>query len=219
MASPTGPLDYISNPVFRTIEKRLRRRHFITLRDHIDKIYKIGVTTSQGIEFKAKDHVAFANKLRMPFFAPDNRSHWAGGLASLATIGQGYREAGVPSLHVAVAPHKCSVHLDTYGFVAIGPDGKAYYDPDAIQHIIDELLLHDKLFNFIAGKHPRIRKALGRLHLTLPRKDNAYRPEIGGRVVLIDKENWQLGLEVSRNLNGETKAGATLEVFSWGGDE
>jgi hypothetical protein len=44
------------------------------------------------------------------------------------------------SLHVAVSPGKCNVHIDEVGFVMTGPDGKPVVNPDFIRHIVDEYL-------------------------------------------------------------------------------
>lgn len=111
-----------------------------------DKI-EIGPTTSEGISFVPRDSVALRmeivaarNKNGLSVFHYDDRKIWIFRLAAVATHGGGYRQIGSPSLHCAIASDVCNIHLDDFGFVAIGSDGKTYFTPDALPHIADELI-------------------------------------------------------------------------------
>lgn len=58
------------------------------------------------------------------------------------------------SLHFAVAPDRCNVHIDQTGFILIGPTGELVVDPDFAQHLVNELLWKTKgtnLFPLVGG--------------------------------------------------------------------
>lgn len=207
--------EYLGSQVYRDICKRLYERHHIKFPDHVASILSVGVTNGQGIEFVARDAAKFEALLRMPKFAPDDKEHLCDRVASSATKGQGYREVGVPSLHIAVAPELCSVHIDTFGFVAIGPDGKKYYNPDAIQHIFDELLLQDKFVGWVTRHNRTLGAMLGHAHFVGPSSRNRYRLAIGGRVNVAEGSNWGVGFEVNRSLSGETQYMGKVDIFGW----
>jgi hypothetical protein len=76
---------------------------------------------------------------RTKAFAHDDRRIWIQEVAALAIEGGGYREKGSPSRHCKIGASLCHIHIDRYGFVIKGPDGKTYYNPDVVQHIVDEL--------------------------------------------------------------------------------
>ena len=206
---------YLGSQVYRDICHRFYTRHRIKLPDHIDSVFSVGVSNGQGIEFAPRDATKFEALLRMPTFAPDNQKHLCDRVASLATKGQGYREVGVPSLHIAVAPALCSVHIDTFGFVAIGPNGEKYYNLDAIQHILDELVLQDKFVGWVT-KHSRpLGSLLSHVHFRGPSSRNRYRLAVGGRINLAQGTGWSIGIEASKSLSGEKRVGASVEVFGW----
>jgi hypothetical protein len=207
--------EYLGSQVYKDICNRFYNRHFIKFPDHVAAILSVGVTNGQGIEFAAKDADKFQRLLRMPSFAPDNKRHLCDRVASLATKGQGYREVGVPSLHIAVSPDLCSVHIDTFGFVAIGPDGQKYYNLDAIQHIVDELLLQDKFVGWVTKRNRTLGAMLGRVHFAGPSSRNRYRLAVGGRVNVVERPGWSIGLEVNRSLSGETRYMGKVDVFDW----
>ena len=206
---------YLGSKVWKDICERFYKRHRIKLPDHVQDVLSVGVTNGQGIEFVARDHKAFEKLLRMPSFAPDNKDHLCDRIASLATKGQGYRETSVPSLHIAVAPDLCSVHIDTFGFVAIGPDGKKYYNPDAIQHILDELVLQDKFVGWVTKKNRTLGAMLGRVHFVGPSSRNRYRLAVGGRVNVVERPGWSIGYEATKSLGGETQHMGKIDVFGF----
>jgi hypothetical protein len=136
---------YGFDPIFTGISTRFRTRHGININRHIESMSWVGQRIEQGfnfVPFSASDFLAelkeagFENDLREKHlgFIPS-----VGAIAALATKGEGYREPGSPSLHCAVAPDLCNVHLDNVGFRVDG------YNPDAGQHIVDELIWQDKV--------------------------------------------------------------------------
>jgi len=210
-----GVGSYLGSKVYKEICNRFYKLHRIKLPDHIASMYSVGVNNGQGIEFLARDAKAFEALLKMPAFAPDNQEHFCDRIASMATNGQGYRETGVPSLHIAVAPDLCSVHIDTFGFVAIGPDGNKYYNPDAIQHILDELVFQDKFVAWVTKHSRSIGLLLSHVHFRGPSSRNRYRLAAGGRVNVAQGAGWSIGIEASQALSGERKVEGSVEVYNW----
>lgn len=156
------------DPTYKTISQRLMSlQPGICLGEHIaygtremDARLEIGPTTSEGISFAPRDPVALRmaivaakNENKLAAFHHDNRKNWIFRLAAVATHGGGYREIGSPSLHCAIAADVCNIHIDDFGFVAIGSDGKTYFTPDALPHIGDELIYRTYV-------RPYLRKAL-----------------------------------------------------------
>lgn len=140
---------------FKAISERLATLNPpISLGSHIqhgtkevDDKLEIGPTTSEGVSFVPRDHIALRREIvrarsrgGAPAFHYDDRKIWVFKLAAAATHGLGYREIGSPSLHCAIAADVCNIHLDDFGFVAVGKDGKTYITPDALPHIADELV-------------------------------------------------------------------------------
>lgn len=151
-----GHVPYFSkDPTYVAIAERLMAlKPGINLGKHIaygtkeaDAKLEIGPTTSEGISFVPRDPIALRleivaaqNGNKLPAFHHDSRKNWIFRLAAVATHGGGYREIGSPSLHCAIASDVCNIHIDDFGFVAIGSDGKTYFTPDALPHIGDELI-------------------------------------------------------------------------------
>lgn len=205
----------LSSDIYKDICSRFHKRHFINLPSHISEVKSLGKTHGVGFKFQPRDADAFEAALKRRGFEPDNRNHLCDAVAAGATQGQGYREVGVPSLHVAVSSGICSVHVDTFGFVALGPNGEKIYNPDAIQHIIDELIWQDVLLGKVEKLSPMAANALRRVHFVGPSSRNCYRLEAGARINIVDRPGLRLGLEVTRDLSGETRGGANLEVFTF----
>jgi len=206
---------YWGNSIYKQIAGRLYNRHKIRIADHINIMEKIGTRLGQGIEFEPVDGEKFKNLLKMPKFAHDNRKHFCDNIAAGATEGEGYREVGVPSLHVQVAPTRCKVHVDNFGFVAIGPDGKKYYNPDLIQHIVDELIWEDKFVGWVGKMSPTIAGLLGTIHPVLPNSRNRYELAIGTRIDIKKGAGWGLSLEGTRGLSGEKKVMGKLDLLEF----
>ncbi len=206
---------YYGNSIYKQIASRLYNRHKIRIADHINVMEKIGTRLGQGIEFEPIDGGNLKNLLKMPKFAHDNRKHLCDLVAAGATKGEGYREIGVPSLHIQVAPTLCKIHIDNFGFVAIGPDGQKYYNPDLVQHIVDELFWEDKFVGWVSTKNQTLGGFLGRIHPVLPNSRNRYKLDFGGRFDVKKGKGWSLGLEATRGLSGENKVMGKIEVYEF----
>ncbi len=75
------------------------------------------------------------------------------------------------SLHFAVSPDLCNVHLDKTGFTVRLPDGSIVLTPDMLHHIGNELLLKT---NFKALMPQRLKWVIDRISLVLPNAANGY---------------------------------------------
>ena len=91
-------------------------------------------------------------------------------------------DVGLPdisSLHCAVAADVCNIHIDQMGFVIEDENGELVVDPDALEHIVNELWLKTDL----KGYAPKwMGGAFDRLSLILPDSRNGYSrmgPRIG----------------------------------------
>lgn len=205
---------YFTNSVYRGIANRLAKRYKINIAEHIVDMEKVGANIGVGFDFVPADADKLKKLLKLPHFAHDNRNYLCDRAAALVTHGEGYREVGAPSLHFQVASDVVNVHLDTYGFVAIGPNGEKYFNPELIQHIADDLGAAT-LAQLVGKVHPKLGAFLGRFHPIVPNASNRYRPALGARFVVGKWKGWTLGLDWTKSSSGETRKGATLELWSW----
>jgi hypothetical protein len=160
---------YGLDPVYTAISRRFHARHGIDIGAHIEKMTQLGRRVEQGFYFVPWDAGQFEQALKRAGFENDRREKHlgfipsVGTLAALATRGEGYRETGSPSLHCAVAPDLCNVHLDNVGFRLNG------YGPDAGQHIADELAWQDKIVPLLGKLLPhQATDFLHRFHPVIP---------------------------------------------------
>jgi hypothetical protein len=205
---------YLFNSVYRVIANRFMDRHEINIDNHIDTMHKIGARPGQGITFRPVDSDKLKSLLKKPAFTHDNRRNFCELVAAAATKGEGYRETGAPSLHCQIAASICNIHLDSYGFVAIGPDGKKYYNPELVQHIVDELGWAT-VVEWLDKKQPAVGGFLGKFRPILPNSRNRYNPAVGGRFVVAKGQGWSLGIDRTVSLTGEKKTIANLEILNW----
>ncbi len=94
------------------------------------------------------------------------------------------RRIDITSLHVALNPGACNIHIDDVGFVLRGPQGAVGLGPDFLQHLVNELLLKSKLREkFVAkyGEGSNAVWAIDHLSVVLPSSDNRYNPMIGAK--------------------------------------
>jgi hypothetical protein len=195
---------------YSPINERLNGRGMkIDLDSHIDYICYASDTLGEGIFFRPKSVGEFSTAITdTQFFHHDNRSDPFGRMAASATTGEGYREVSTPSLHVAIHETIASVHIDSYAFMLIGPDGEYVIGPDAGQHIFDELLfrmpmswLRRKNMTFLAS-------VLQVLHPVLPNSTNRYNSIIGLRAAFGGSRKRDLRAGVPRLLLEST--------YNWG---
>lgn len=187
--------EYLTNPVYMAIAGRfLRFKPEVRIKDHIDAMKEVGRTTSEGITFLAKDSFHFRMALSNAkisgerAFHWDDRKVWVFALAAAATDGEGWREIGKPSLHCAVSKTICNVHIDEFGFVGVGPDGEEYVTPEAMRHIVDELVwkakIRPKLLRALERGLPRALavpagKLLDMTYIVAPSAENKYNLRLG----------------------------------------
>lgn len=216
MSKPNQPsipkVVYGLDPIYTGINTRFRTRHGIDLSAHIEKMSWLGRRVEQGFNFVPWDAGAFETALKHAGFKNDLREKHlgfipsVGALAALATHGQGYREEGSPSLHCAIAPDICNVHLDNIGFRLDG------YGPDAGQHIVDELVWQDKIVPLIGKILPtQITDLLHRLHPMIP-NTRQVKPfsELGVEVDVVSgrsrdlQRQWRVTIDLTHSCTNAT---------------
>lgn len=219
--------NYLNEPVYTAIADRfLKFKPPIRISDHIAKMEEVGRTISEGITFKVKDHLRFrmdiaftksGHSAGFPAFHWDDRKIWIYKLAALVTDGEGYREIDKPSLHCAVGPEICNVHIDEFGFVERGPHGEEYFTPELGRHIFDELIWRAKvrplLLKGIDAALPKFLSVpagllLDRTYMLAPSAENRYEWRFGPGVKLMSRSKFDLKFEFScGNLNcSDTRA-------------
>ena len=97
------------------------------------------------------------------------------------------RKVDITSLHVALTPAACNIHIDNVGFVLRGPRSVVGLDVDFVQHIVNELVWKSILREWILGKYGETSKALwavDHLSLMLPSTDTRLAPTAGVKLDL-----------------------------------
>jgi hypothetical protein len=92
------------------------------------------------------------------------------------------RQVDITSLHVALTPAACNIHIDDVGFVLRGPRSVVGLDPDFVQHLVNELLWKSILRDWLIGKYGSSAAsvwAVEHLSLMLPSSDRRYAPSAG----------------------------------------
>lgn len=194
--------EYMGSPVWKAISHRFYELHGIRIAEHVKSMLKVERGLGQGITFVPKERHELVRKLiDTGAFAHDDRDYLVDRAAAAVTQGEGYREIGPVSLHVAVAPERCNIHIDDYGFVGIGPDGKKYFNADLFQHIGDDLGI-GFLREFFNKHAPPVGWMLERTHVDLPNSSNQYRKGIGAHFDIArgrsnnPEKRWALTLNV-----------------------
>lgn len=93
------------------------------------------------------------------------------------TPGAYARQVDITSLHVALTPAACNIHIDDVGFVMRGPKSVVGMTPDFIQHIVNELLWKSFLRDWLISKYGNsafLVSAVEHLSLMLPSSDTRY---------------------------------------------
>ena len=135
-------------------------------RDHLP--LKVSMLATDGVGFREVGRAFLAEPIKV-----DSRQPWQTPKMDLgfgSQFGTTTIKLDISSLHWAVSSGICNVHVDRSGFtMQIGTE--LAVGPDAIQHIIDELLLKDKLLNALPKSwRPMIR----RITLIYPSTANGF---------------------------------------------
>ena len=97
------------------------------------------------------------------------------------------RKVDITSLHVALTPVACNIHIDDVGFVLRGPRSVVGLDPDFIQHLVNELIWKSILRDWLIEKYGSSAGAVWaveHLSLMLPSSDTHYAPTGGVKLDL-----------------------------------
>lgn len=192
---------YQLDAAYATPVNRLRERYRIDIKNYISRVTDVGRNEQEGFWFATDNSQGLINALKgTNAFVNDNRADIFQALAASATQGEGYREVAEKSIHFQIGDGAVNMHVDHTGFVWRGPDGKIYYGPDAIYHILDELKWAEAVA-WVYKKNKLAGKIMERLHPELPRTANNFIPMIGARFDIIRGNNldfskqWSLSLE------------------------
>lgn len=207
------PVEYLHDlGSYKAILARIGTRLLnIDLDSHIEYVYWGSKELNEGIYFRAKSvgqfHQAIDDARQ---FQLDDRADPIGALAAFATVGKGYREISTPSLHVAIHERVCSIHIDSFAFLIASPYGGTVIQPDALQHILDELILRMPMAWFRRKGLTWAAAVMQSIHSVLPNSSNQYSPQLGLRIEVGRKpdQNWIKGtpdiyLESTYNLSSK----------------
>lgn len=104
--------------------------------------------------------------LSMDAIRPDRRIGARLGLAPVRVV-------DITSLHAALTPDACNVHIDHVGFTVRGKDGVPIMTADFLQHLADELILKTYLRGVLGDWFTE------HFSIIMPSSDNAYSPVTG----------------------------------------
>lgn len=104
------------------------------------------------------------------------------------------RKIQISSLHTAITPEACNIHIDDVGFVVRDPQGTVGMSLDFLQHALNELVFKTYL-----------RGALGEwvtdhFSVIVPSSDNAYSPAVGVALDL-PRHDLQIGVTFTFGCN------------------
>jgi hypothetical protein len=83
------------------------------------------------------------------------------------------RRIEISSLHVALTPEACNIHIDEAGFVLRDPQGMVGMSPDFLQHVFNELVFKTYLRGVLGEWVTDHVSVVG------PTSDNQYSPSVG----------------------------------------
>ena len=133
-----------------------------------------------------------------------HRPRW--NVASSARFGENLSDGvDLSSLHFAVAPDRCNVHIDQIGFVVGSTAGEVIVNPDFAQHLVNELLwksLATKVFPDTL---------VDRVSIMLPSSVNEY-SRAGISADLMKQKDYRVTLTGSCAIRGDFECSATVGV-------
>ncbi|MFI5120784.1 MAG: hypothetical protein ACHQM4_10235 [Thermoanaerobaculia bacterium] len=109
------------------------------------------------------------------------------------------------SLHFAVAPDRCNIHIDQMGFVIGGTGGEVSIDPDFAQHLVNELLWKSLATRVFPDS------LVDRLSVMLPSSSNEY-SRAGITADLTKQKNYKVTLTGSCSIRGDFECSATVGI-------
>jgi hypothetical protein len=109
------------------------------------------------------------------------------------------------SLHFAVAPDRCNVHIDQTGFVIVGPMGEVVVDPDFAQHLVNELLWKSKATHILPAW------LVARSSIMLPSSANEF-SRFGVTTDLVRQKNFRVSVTGSCSIRGGFECSATIGI-------
>lgn len=92
------------------------------------------------------------------------------------------RKVDITSLHVALTPAACNIHIDNVGFVLRGPRSVVGLDADFLQHLVNELGWKTIARDALVEKYGETSKAVwavDHVDVILPSSDTRYAPMAG----------------------------------------
>lgn len=104
------------------------------------------------------------------------------------------RKIEISSLHAAITPEACNIHIDDVGFVVREPNGMVGMTPDFLQHALNELVLKTYLRGVLGEWVTDHFSFIG------PSSDNGYAPTVGIGLDL-PKHNLQIGVTFTFGCN------------------
>jgi hypothetical protein len=161
-----------------TIINRFKNKYKINLLYYIKSITKVGFALDEGFYFTTSSTWEIRNALmNTKNFVYDSDSI-IGCIASSQTNGDSYRELGKKqidkSLHLALSPGVCSVHLDETLFTFKDYDGKPYYSLLNIpQHFVYDLCFRDFIVKNVRDV-PYLGWTLDKVRLNTPGPTNGF---------------------------------------------
>jgi len=142
-----------------------------------------GPTTASGFGFPPKKggdrQLLLALNATGKFHLDDGREPFGAAAGSQHKGAESWREEGIEHrLHCAIAPDECSCHIDAFGFVLTDPEGRSFYGPDAVQHIV-----HDLGWQYIVrkvwAKSSHLGEVLSLVHPFVPNSSDNFRVQAG----------------------------------------
>jgi hypothetical protein len=130
------------------------------------------------------------------------RSKW--NMGSSARFGSDpINSLDLSSLHFAVAPDRCNIHIDQTGFVILGPSGELVVDPDFAQHLVNELLWK----SYATKVFPDW--LVDRVSIILPTTNNDF-SRVGITADLMRETNYSVTVAGTCSIRGGFECAATI---------